>query len=237
MTGPEPKEKAKVWATLAEEARRRIRDREWAPGTTIPNEATLAQEWGVSRVTVSRALGKLAEEGLLDRRRRAGTRVVERPQRAASFEVGLIRDEVERTGRRYGYEMIEAGEHQVPEHVRDRLGITTQPRVMRILARHLSGGEPFAWEERWINGGTVPEALDVDWRHQSPNEWLLHNVAYTWADVSLTAALSGPRSSRALGCEEGSALLMLERTTWLGKWSVTHVAYCYAPGHRMWSRS
>ena len=30
--------------------------------------------------------------------------------------------------------------------------------------------------------------------------------------------------------------LTLERTTWWGARSVTHVAFCYAPGYRMWSR-
>lgn len=237
MSGADEPEGPKGWAAIAEEGRRRIREREWVAGETIPAEAELARQWGVSRATVNRALGKLAEEGLLERRRKAGTRVLERPLRPANFEVGLIRDEVERTGRRYAYELVDAGEWEVPEHVRERMGITGRPHVLRVLARHLSGGEPFAWEERWINGGTVPEALKVDWRRHSPNEWLLANVPYTWAEVALTAILSGPKSSRALGCEEDMPLLTLERTTWWGKWSVTHVAFSYAPGHRMWSRS
>ena len=60
---------------ITSEVRRRIVDREWRQGDRIPDEAELAVEFGVARATVNKALQLLAEEGLLDRRRRAGTRV------------------------------------------------------------------------------------------------------------------------------------------------------------------
>jgi GntR family histidine utilization transcriptional repressor len=82
----------------------------------------------------------------------------------------------------------------------------------------------------------VPEALHVDWRRRSPNEWLLEHVPWTAMEVALCAAEAGPRSAAALGCPEGAALLALERTTWWGKWSVTFVRFYYPPGHRLWSR-
>jgi GntR family histidine utilization transcriptional repressor len=186
---------------------------------------------------VNRALGRLAEEGLVDRRRRAGTRVLERPQRAASFEVGLIRDEVERTGKRYAYELVEAGEGGAPEHVRERLGLTGQPRVMRVLARHLAGGEPFAWEERWINGGTVPRGLGGGLATAEPQRMVAGERALYLGGGGIDREPVGAESSRALGCAEDSPLLTLERTTWWGTLSVTHVAFRYAPGYRMWSRS
>jgi len=233
--GPRPAPKG--WAAIAEEARRRILSREWAPGVTIPSEAELAREWGTSRLTVNRAMQRLAEEGLLIRRRRAGTRVAPRVQNPSTFDVPLIREEVERSGRLYRYELVDAGEWPVPEEVRARLMIRGRPRVIRILARHLADGKPHAWEERWINGGTVPEALHVDWRRRSPNEWLLEHVSWTGVDVALCAAEAGPKSAEALGCQEGAALLALERTTWLGQWSVTFVRFYYPPGYRMWSRS
>ncbi len=223
----------KGWAAMAEEARRRISLGAWKAGEVIPSEAELAREWGASRATVNRALRHLADEGLLDRRRKAGTRVAERPLRPANFEVPLVRDEVERTGRRYRYELVEAERQIVDDEARRLLGLApgSRPRVLRVLARHLAGGKPFAWEERWINGGTVPEALEVDWKRQSANEWLLRNVPYTRVDVALFAGETGPLSSRALGCELGSAALVLERTTWRGQWSVSHVRMVYAPGH------
>ncbi len=233
LRGPRPVPRG--WAAIAEEGRRRILAGEWRPGEMIPKEAELAEEWGTTRSTVNRALRRLAEEGLLHRRRKAGTQVAVSPKRPAQFELPLIREEVERTGQRYAYELVDAGEHSPPELARARLGITGRPRVLRVLARHLADGVPLAWEERWINGGTVPEALKVDWRLQSPNEWLKLHVPYTRVDMAMCASEAGPLSARALGCEVGDALLTLERTTWWAQWSVTFVALAYRPGHRLWT--
>ena len=45
-------------------------------GVLLPNENDLASAYGVSRVTVRRALSELQREHLIDRRRSAGTRLV-----------------------------------------------------------------------------------------------------------------------------------------------------------------
>ena len=62
----------------------RIYTREWEPGQSIPNEADLAIELGCARFTVNRALRTLAEVGLIDLRRRGGTRVALHPVRKAT---------------------------------------------------------------------------------------------------------------------------------------------------------
>ena len=67
-------EAIRTWQGVMEEVRRRIHARDWPPGALIPNEADLAAEFGVARVTVNRALRTLAEAGLLDRRRKAEQR-------------------------------------------------------------------------------------------------------------------------------------------------------------------
>lgn len=47
-------------------------------GSLLPTEHRLAEEHGVSRITARRALDELALAGLVDRRRRLGTRVIHR---------------------------------------------------------------------------------------------------------------------------------------------------------------
>ena len=48
----------------------------WKQGCLITVEAALAKEFGCARATVNRVLRELAQEGILERRRKAGTRVV-----------------------------------------------------------------------------------------------------------------------------------------------------------------
>ena len=67
----------------------RIRGGELAPGDTVPGEAALAGEFGCARVTVNRALRELAEAGVVERRRRAGTRVLAATPRDAGIGDGM----------------------------------------------------------------------------------------------------------------------------------------------------
>jgi GntR family transcriptional regulator, galactonate operon transcriptional repressor len=57
---------------------RRIASGDWAEGERIPDEAALAEAYGVSRQGVREALKVLAAKGLVVSRRRAGTRVLPR---------------------------------------------------------------------------------------------------------------------------------------------------------------
>ena len=49
----------------------------WKPGDPVPSEAALAAQFGISRMTVNRALRELTAEGLVTRVQGSGTRVAE----------------------------------------------------------------------------------------------------------------------------------------------------------------
>ena len=75
-------------------------------GWLIPLETTLAIEFGCARATANRHLRELAQEGFLERRRKAGTRVVMPVGRSANFEIPRIRLEIEETGATYRYALL-----------------------------------------------------------------------------------------------------------------------------------
>ncbi|MEU6035830.1 GntR family transcriptional regulator [Actinomadura sp. NPDC047616] len=64
-------------ARIRMEIEARIRDGRLGPGTRVPTEAELGREFGVSRITVQRALRDLAEAGLVVRYRGRGTFVAQ----------------------------------------------------------------------------------------------------------------------------------------------------------------
>ena len=87
-----------TWQDVQREVLGRIQNRVWKPGDIIPNEVDLAKEFGCARATVNRALQAVADSGLLDRRRKAGTRVAVNPVRKATLEIPIIRQEIEQRG-------------------------------------------------------------------------------------------------------------------------------------------
>ena len=69
---------------------REIRDGDWQPGDRLPSEAELVARFGVSRITVGRAMRDLQRAGLVERRAGSGTyvRPAEAPKGGLSF--GLL---------------------------------------------------------------------------------------------------------------------------------------------------
>ncbi|PSK99620.1 GntR family transcriptional regulator [Murinocardiopsis flavida] len=55
----------------------KISSGEWPPGTRVPTEAELGRSYGVSRVTVQRAVQQLVQQGLVVRYRRKGSFVAQ----------------------------------------------------------------------------------------------------------------------------------------------------------------
>ncbi len=88
---------------VAERIEQDIRDRGLEPGDTYFTTAEIAQMLGINTATANRALQLLAQRGLLDRRRRAGTRIArveESDKRAVIERVRLVvnRDYLRREG-------------------------------------------------------------------------------------------------------------------------------------------
>ncbi len=222
-----------TWQSVQNEVLRRIHAREWKPGDLIPNEIDLAQEFGCSRTTVNRALRSLAESGLLDRRRKAGTRIAAQPVAKATLDIAVIRHEIEEQGKRYCYQLIDRSLRVPPAAVSGAMNTRAEDPLLHIRALHLADNAPYALEDRWINTGVVPEALQEDFLKISANEWLLEHAPYTRGDIAFLAASASERDARDLGCPVDSAVLAIDRLTWDKDASVTKVSIHFVPGHRL----
>lgn len=228
MSGP-----LKTWQAVQDEVLRRIHARVWRPGSQIPNEADLAAEFGCARATVNRALRNLAEAGLLDRRRKAGTRVALQPVAKAVLDIPVIRLEVEGTGRLYGYRLMSATQTPAPPEIAATMAMAPDVPALHLVALHLADGAPYALEDRWINLAVVPAAAEAPFAKISGNEWLLAHAPYTHGEIAFSAVIADAEAIAALVCPDPSALFVLDRVTWDQARVVTQVRITYAPGHRM----
>ena len=70
----------------------------WKLGDLITAEAALTKRFSCDRATANLTVWELAQEGILERPRKAGTRVVMPVGRSANFEIPRIRLEIEETG-------------------------------------------------------------------------------------------------------------------------------------------
>lgn len=221
------------WSDIRAEVLRRVHARDWKPGEAIPTEAELATEFGCARATVNRALRALAEEGWLDRRRKAGTRVALRPVRKASFAIPVLREDIEGRGQVYGYSLLRRETARAPAAICARMGLATGARLVHVVSVHLADGAPQVHEDRWINPAAVRDVASAPLDRISANEWLLIHAPYTHGDIAFSADLAVGEVAEVLGVAKGAAVFVSERTTWNGERSVTAVRQVFAPGYRL----
>lgn len=220
---------------IANEVRRRIVEREWRQGDRIPDEAELAVEFGVARATVNKALQVLAEEGLLDRKRRAGTHVTLHPVRKATVTIPIVREQIEQAGLEYSHRVIAQKLSPVPPDVARRMSQAEGTTLIHLQTVHYGDGHPFQVEDRWINPAATPGAEQIDFQRINANEWLVRNFPWSRADIAFSAENAKARDARLLETRQGAALLILQRTTWNDLGAITSVRVAFQPGYIMFA--
>ena len=220
------------WEAIRAEVMQRIRARIWPPGGLIPSEEALALEFGCARATVNRALTDLAAAGVLQRKRKAGTRVAMLPVRKASFDIAVIRAEVAARGQAYACRLLKRHLAAPPMAVAMRLGLPQGAQMLHLQSLHLADGRPQVHEDRWLNPAVLPEP-EPDFASISVNEWLVANVTFVTGDIAFSAAAASAAEAEALSVAPGAALFITERCTWGADAAITWVRLAHAPGYRL----
>jgi GntR family transcriptional regulator, histidine utilization repressor len=203
----------------------RIHSGDWPPGHRVPSEHALMAQYGCSRMTVNKVLGLLADAGMIERRRRAGS-FVARPHphiEQVALAIPDIEVEVGARGHAYGYQLLQrqlrrarAGDPQERE-------LGSHGRLLALRCLHLADGRPLALEQRVIDVTTVPEALQQDFNTLAPGSWLLRTIPWTRAQHRISAVNADAAQSAALAVAAGTACLVIDRHTWRGEQPVTYV--------------
>ncbi|MDG2088886.1 MAG: GntR family transcriptional regulator [Arenicellaceae bacterium] len=216
--------------------RERIESGEWALGALIPGELALAVEYRCARTTINRALQTLADEGLVVRKRKGGTRVCQMPVRHAKFEIPIVREQVEVIGSKYRHQIMSQQKKTPTASVRTRLRIPDAKKALFMETIHLADERPYAYEERWVNIQAVPKIMDAPLDQISVNEWLVKTVPFSSGDVVFSAVNADKRVAGALESKVGNAIFLVDRTTWLGEEFITTIKLYYRDGYQLYSQ-
>lgn len=221
------------WTDVRDHVRAQILSRTYAPGDKLPRDEDIAAELGCARATVNRAMQDLAQTGLVERRRKGGTQVRSDPVTRATFDIPITRREVEARGGKYGYALISRTLEDPPAAVTARFGVQRSAPMLHVKALHMADHRPYIFEDRWVNVSSTPDILDVDLARHSANEWLVRNKPYSRLDLRFYAVNAQGDHARYLATPEGSALLVIERTTWIEHVPITSVQAVAAPGYQV----
>jgi GntR family histidine utilization transcriptional repressor len=203
---------------------------DWRPGYKIPFEKDLMAKYDCSRMTVNKVLAGLAAEGLIERRRRAGSFVARPRVQSAVLEIPDLREVVELRGEKYRYSLADVKKRVASRADRTWLGVTVKAPVLQVTCRHEAGEQPFAFEDRLINLVAVPEASNEDFSLVPPSAWLVSHVPWTQAEHRISAVNADAAMASELNVPVGSACLVIERWTWRNGEPITAVRLTH-PGN------
>lgn len=193
--------------------RQQIREGQWPPDVAMPGEHELAAAFGVSRITIRRALEQLEREGLVRRARGAGT--FARPAAAAPpmrSNLGGLMEDLLAMGLRTTARVLDFGYLPAPPDVAAALGVAPGAVVQKSVRVRSQGGAAFSHLTTW-----VPEAVGRSFQRadllRRPLLALLEaaGASAVEADQLISARLAEPATAAALGVHVGAALLSVRR--------------------------
>jgi len=201
-------------------------------GTKLSTENELAELHAVSRVTVRRALGELARERLIERRRSAGTRVIYRPSPAPmTADISGVLANLADMGRHTTVALLSFEYVPAAGVIAQSLGVGPDAMLQRSVRVRSAHGVPFSYLTTY-----VPEGLAITFtRRELASYPLLELLERAGAKVGnarqrVSAVLATPEVAEALQVRTGSPLIELVRVVFdQNGQAIEHLHALYRP--------
>ena len=121
-----------------------------APGDALPTEQSLCDQFGVSRITVRRALADLAEQGYIERRQGVGSFVRQRDRSDEAPLSGSYMDNLRQTQFQTSVDVVEHDSRMPPTTIGDALGGAAEMLHILRVRRERRTREPLMITEAWL---------------------------------------------------------------------------------------
>ena len=209
MAGTELSKTRQVYLALRDRIARGI----FARDGGLPGEQALAAEFAVSRVTLRRALAALEGEGLINRRRGAGTFLTERgrPQ-SITVDMADVMSQLVAMGRSTEVDLLEFGYEPALPNVSEALRLDEGALVQRSVRSRRIDGKAFSYLTT-----CVPEAIGRRYSSEElsvqPLLSLLERAGHVadHASQDISADLATPEVAQVLEVPVGAPLIAMER--------------------------
>lgn len=191
--------------------RKRIDAGELLPGDAVPSEREIARTFEVSLMTARHALAEMEHQGLVDRRRGAGT-FVALPKihfnRLASFTEQMASRGLPTRSRVLCATLVE---HE--QEAAARLNLPAHTRLVKIERVRQSGEQPFALECCYLSAGEFEGLLAVPLERRSLFATLerKYGIELHYSDEEVDATPAGSRAAELLAIHPGTPLLRIRQ--------------------------
>jgi len=202
---------------------------ELEPGARLPSERTLMDSYGVSRITVRAAIGRLVNEGHLVRVPAKGTFVADSPVQS-TLHLASFTQEMEAMGHVPSTVVLVAEQVPAPDDTAAALSLTPGAEAFHLKRLRLADGRPVSVDDAWYNPQHAPGLLGIDLTGS------VYKALAAQFGHQIDRARQSVRSEGApadvgalLGTGTGAPVLAFDRVSYSGTLAIEH--------SRSWYRS
>jgi GntR family transcriptional regulator len=187
------------------------------PGDAVPSERKLARIHDVSLMTARHALDKLEQEGVVERRRGAGT-FVSTPKIPFNKLMGYT-EQMRSRSLTAGSKVLFAGIIDNEEEAVARLSLSPKSHVLKLERLRHTAGEPFALETCYFSATQFGGLLSAPLERESLFAILERNysVVLGYADEEVDVTAADPRSADLLDVPRREPLLRIRQVIYSTK--------------------
>ncbi len=190
------------------------------PGDIVDSERELARIHGVSLMTARHALAALEREGMVVRRRGAGTFVA--PPKIHFNKLMSYTEQMSGRGLGVSSKLLSLAVIDTEQEVAARLGLPASSRLIKLERLRLGGEEPFAIETCYLSADDFSGLTRARLDRVSLFSILEHDygLQIAHADEEVDATTADPQTARLLGIAPGSAVLRIRQEIYSTKGKV-----------------
>ena len=197
--------------------RQRIEAKQLRPGDAVSSERELAKIHDVSLMTARHALAGLEREGIVERRRGAGTFVA--PPRIQFNKLMSYTEQMASRGLPPSSKVITAKIVEDEPEISARLGLGATSRMVKIERVRLTAEEPFALETCYLPATDFAELVHAPLARGSLFSKLENDygVELAYADEEVDATVAEGRVAQLLNLRAGAPLLRIRQVIYSSK--------------------
>ncbi|MGC4154886.1 MAG: GntR family transcriptional regulator [Propionicimonas sp.] len=208
-----------LYAQLYDALLQQIRNGTYQPGHRLPTEAELGELYGVSRMTVRRALDELRRSGLVERKPALGTFVAEPSLAARITGVHSLTDEIVQLGMTPGSRLLAREILPAAADIAAQLEVPEGSEILRLDRVRTADGRPFYAARSYLNIVAFPELATQDYASDSLSLLDTYRRVLGLEAERMTQLLSAtaapPLAREAFELPVGSPVLLFERVVYV----------------------